>query len=78
MGRGWKILIGVVVVLVVLLAVNTLIVDRETKPAEVTVPGGRILKLAGGDMQVVEEGPRDGSPIVLSTASPARSTGGTG
>lgn len=65
MGRGWKILIGVVAALAVLLAVNTLIVEGETKPAQVTVPGGRILKLPGGEMQVLEKGPRDGSPIVL-------------
>ena len=45
--------------------VNALLVDGETKAAEVTVPGGRILDLAGGDVQVVEGGPRDGSPIVL-------------
>jgi pimeloyl-ACP methyl ester carboxylesterase len=65
MGRGWKILIGVVALLAVALAVNTLVVEGETKPAEVTVPGGRILKLAGGEMQVLEEGPRDAGPIVL-------------
>ena len=65
MGRGWKILIGVVALLAVLLAVNTLVVEGETKSAEVTVPGGRILELKGGDMQVLEKGPREGSPIVL-------------
>jgi pimeloyl-ACP methyl ester carboxylesterase len=31
----------------------------------VTEPGGRILELDGGDVQVVDRGPRDGSPIVL-------------
>lgn len=65
MGRGWKILIGVVVALAVLLGLNALIVDQETKPASVTEPGGRILKLPGGDLQVVEHGPRNASPIVL-------------
>ena len=66
MGRGWKILIGVLVALAVLLVVNTLLVDDETKPAEVTVPGGRILELGGGDMQVLDRGPRhDPHPIVL-------------
>ena len=45
-----------------LLAVNALLVDGETKSAEVTVPGGRILELAGGDMQVVERGPRRRQP----------------
>ncbi len=65
MGRGWKIAIGVVVVLAVLIGVNALVTDAETKSAEVTEPGGRIVSLPGGDMEVVERGPRDGSPIVL-------------
>jgi pimeloyl-ACP methyl ester carboxylesterase len=65
MGRGWKILIAVVAVLVVLIGVNALVIDGETKSAAVTEPGGRIVSLPGGDMEVVERGPRDGSPIVL-------------
>ena len=65
MARKWKILIGVIGVLVVMLTVNTLIVEGETKPAEVTVPGGRILHLEIGDLQVFERGPRNGTPIVL-------------
>jgi pimeloyl-ACP methyl ester carboxylesterase len=65
MGRGAKIAVGVVVVLVALLAVNTVVVDGETKDAGVTEPGGRILDLPGGKLEVVEHGPRDGSPIVL-------------
>jgi pimeloyl-ACP methyl ester carboxylesterase len=65
MGRGWKILIVVLVALGVLLAINTVIVSHETKPAGVTEPGGRILDLRGGKLEVVEHGPRDGSPIVL-------------
>ena len=65
MARKWKILIGVVAALTVLLAVNTLFVDAETKPAVVTVPGGRILHLPGGEMQVLERGPRRAPAIVL-------------
>ena len=65
MRRGWKILIGVVVALAVLLGLNTLIVNHETKAAGVTEPGGKILDLQGGKLEVVERGPRDGSPIVL-------------
>ncbi len=69
MRRGWKILIGVVVALAALLAVNTLVVDGETKDAEVTVDGGRIISLPGGDVQVTDTGPpaspRPGAPIVL-------------
>jgi pimeloyl-ACP methyl ester carboxylesterase len=63
--RRWKILIAVLGALAVLLAVNTWVVDRETKPATVTVPGGRILRLPGGEMQVLEKGPRQAPPIVL-------------
>jgi pimeloyl-ACP methyl ester carboxylesterase len=65
MGRGWKILIGVLIVLAVLLTLNAIAIENETKPAEVTVQGGRILNLQGRDLQVVEGGPRSGSPIVL-------------
>lgn len=65
MGRGAKIAIGAVIVLAALLAVNTVVVDRETKEAGVTEPGGRILDLPGGKIEVVDRGPRRGSPIVL-------------
>ena len=65
MRRGWKILIAVIAALVVLLVLNDVATTRETKSAEVTEPGGRILSLTGGDLQVVDRGPRDGSPIVL-------------
>lgn len=65
MRRSAKIGTGIVVVLIALLAVNALVVDSQTKSAEVTVPGGRILELAGGDVQVVERGSRAADPIVL-------------
>lgn len=65
MRRGWKIALGGVVVLVAVLAINTVIVDSDTDGAAVTVPGGRILELPGGDIQVIDRGPRDGEPIVL-------------
>ncbi|HET7590003.1 MAG TPA: alpha/beta fold hydrolase [Solirubrobacterales bacterium] len=65
MGRRGKILIAVGAVLAVLLAINTWVVEGETKPATVTVPGGRILRLPGGGMQVLEKGPRRAPPIVL-------------
>lgn len=65
MGRGWKILIGVVVAIAILLAINVLVTDGETKSAEMTEPGGRIVSLPGGELEVVESGPRNGSPIVL-------------
>jgi pimeloyl-ACP methyl ester carboxylesterase len=59
------VLIGAIAVLAVLLAINTLVVEGETKSASVTLPGGRILHLPGGDMQVLEKGPRQAPPIVL-------------
>jgi pimeloyl-ACP methyl ester carboxylesterase len=65
MRRGWKILIGVVVALAVLLVLNAVVTGNQTKPAQVDVPGGRILEMPGGDLEVAEHGPRDGSPIVL-------------
>ncbi len=65
MGRRLKIGIGVVVALLALLIVNALVTGGETKGAQITEPDGRIFKLADGDLQVAEHGPRDGSPIVL-------------
>ena len=65
MRRGWKIGIGVAIALIALLAANALIVGGKTGGAEVTVPGGRILDLPGGDMQAVESGSGAGRPIVL-------------
>ncbi len=62
MKRGWKILIGALVALAILLAVNTIVLNQETKAAEVTVSGGRILDLPGGAVQVVEQGPTVGKP----------------
>jgi pimeloyl-ACP methyl ester carboxylesterase len=67
--RGIKIAIAVVVALAILLAVNALVLDNQTKSAAVTVAGGRILQLPGGDVQVTSEGPlvkrARGRPIVL-------------
>lgn len=65
MGRGWKILIGVVAVLVILIGVNAFVIEGETKSAEVTEPGGRIVSLPGGDLEMIEAGPRNASPIIL-------------
>lgn len=65
MGRGWKIAIGVLAGLAVLLLINMLVTDADTQPAEVTEPGGEIISQPGGDLELVEAGSRDGSPIVL-------------
>jgi pimeloyl-ACP methyl ester carboxylesterase len=63
--RGWKILIVVVVVLAALLAVNTIVVGNETKEAEVTIEGGQILRLPGGEVQVVEQGTEHAGPAIV-------------
>jgi hypothetical protein len=47
MGASRKILVGVLVAVLAVLAVNTPIVEGETKSATVTVPGGRILDSRG-------------------------------
>ncbi|HEU4737359.1 MAG TPA: alpha/beta fold hydrolase [Solirubrobacterales bacterium] len=65
MRRGWKILIGVLVVLAVLLGLNAITVDHETKPAAVTEAGGELVAVGGGKLEVVESGPRTGAAIVL-------------
>jgi pimeloyl-ACP methyl ester carboxylesterase len=67
----WKVLIGLVAALAVLLAINTIVVNGQTKDAEITAEGGQILQLPGGDVQVLEAGPtavdlrQAGLPIVL-------------
>src|SRR5215208_1272198 len=70
MRRGAKIAIAILVVLAILITVNTVIVDQETKGASVTIDGGRILKVpGGGELQITDSGPTRkrarGAPIVL-------------
>lgn len=65
MGTKAKVGIAALVVLVALLLANARITSRATEPADVTVPGGRVLDLPGGDLQVLDRGPRAGSAIVL-------------
>jgi pimeloyl-ACP methyl ester carboxylesterase len=65
MGRRLKVVIAVVVALLALLLLNAFVTDGETESAEITEPGGRIFKLSGGDLQVVDHNPQGGSPIVL-------------
>lgn len=55
MGPGWKIFLGVVVVLGVVLAANAVAVDNQTKSAEVTIDGGQVLSLSGGEVQVIDQ-----------------------
>jgi pimeloyl-ACP methyl ester carboxylesterase len=65
--RGWKIALGVLGVLVVLLAINTVTTSSQTKEAEVTSDGGQVLELSRGDVQVTDSGDPGGTgqPIVL-------------
>ena len=68
MKRRWKIALGVLGALVVLLAVNTVTTDSQTKEAEVTADGGQVLELSRGSVQITDTGePAAGSgqPIVL-------------
>ncbi len=69
MSRALKIVVAVVIALAVVLAINTIVVDGQTKGAEITVDGGRLISLPGGDVQVADSGEpagaRPGAPIVL-------------
>lgn len=69
MKRRWKILLGAVVILAALLVVNSIVTDKETKAAEVTIEGAEILELQTVDLQVLdtpaEDPSHEGQPIVL-------------
>ena len=56
-------LLALLAVFVVLLAVNTIVMNRDTEPAK--ADAGRIIDLPGGDIQVREDGPRDKPNVVL-------------
>ena len=58
-----RVLLALLAVFVVLLVVNTIVTNRDTEPAQ--ADGGRIIDLPGGDLQVREDGPASGPPIVL-------------
>jgi pimeloyl-ACP methyl ester carboxylesterase len=51
------VVLGLAAGLAVLLAVNTVVLDQQTKGAGVTVAGGQILDLPGGALQVAADGP---------------------
>lgn len=65
MKRRWKVILGLLVLLAVLLAVNTVTTQSQTKEAETTVEGAKILELSAGDVQVTDSGEAEGQPIVL-------------
>lgn len=69
MGRLGRILVVLLVVLAGLLVVNFFVLNAETKPAEVTADGGKIVEVQNADVQVFDlpatgSGP-EGEPIVL-------------
>lgn len=72
MRRALKLLAGLLVVLAVLLVVNAIVLDSQTKQADATVDDSRILELSGGDVQVTDTGTpaaarrgSAGQPVVL-------------
>jgi pimeloyl-ACP methyl ester carboxylesterase len=58
-----RLLLGLLFLLAVALAVNTVVTDRDTEQAHADT--GRIVDLPGGDLQVREDGPRDASAVVM-------------
>lgn len=65
MKTRWKVLLGVLAILAVLVAVNAVTTSSQTKEAERTVEGSRILEVSAGDIQVTDSGEAPGQPIVL-------------
>jgi pimeloyl-ACP methyl ester carboxylesterase len=63
--RWLKIALGVVAGLIVLLLLNALVVSNATKSAYVRDDGARLVDTSGGTLQVLDQGNRQGSPIVL-------------
>lgn len=69
MRRSLKILLVTGVVLAGLLAVNAVVLDSQTRPAELSAPGAEILELSSVQLQVADQpatgpGP-EGAPVVL-------------
>lgn len=58
-----RLLLGLLILLAVALAVNTVVTDRDTEQARADT--GRIVDLPGGDLQVREDGPRDAPAVVM-------------
>ena len=65
MKRRWKVLLGLLALLAVLLAVNTVTTQSQTKGAEKTADDSQILELSSGDVQVTDSGEAEGQTIVL-------------
>jgi pimeloyl-ACP methyl ester carboxylesterase len=61
----WAIAGGVIALLAVLLLVNAVLINAETKPAEVTHARGQLLDLPGGEQQIVDQGLRSEQALLL-------------
>jgi len=59
-----KVAAAVVLLLVVLLSINAVLTARQQRPAE-AFAGGRVLELAGPDLNIREYGPAGGDAVVL-------------
>ena len=62
-GRGRRLSLLLVTALATALAVNTVLVNRRTKPAKADI--GHIVRLPGGDLQVRADGNPRNTPLVL-------------
>jgi pimeloyl-ACP methyl ester carboxylesterase len=65
MPRWLKITLGVIAAIVVILLLNAVVVSNATKDAYVRDDGAQLVDTSGGRLQVLDEGTRGGSPIVL-------------
>jgi pimeloyl-ACP methyl ester carboxylesterase len=63
--RWLKITLGVIAGLIVLLLLNAVVVSNATKDAHTRDDGARLVDTSNGALQVLEQGNRRGSPIVL-------------
>jgi pimeloyl-ACP methyl ester carboxylesterase len=63
--RAAKIALAALALLVALLVLNAIALSNQTKDARVDVAGARIVETSIGGLQVLDQGDRRGSPIVL-------------
>ena len=63
--RWLKITLGVLAGILVLLLLNALVVTNATKDAYIRDDGAQLIETSNGTLQVLDQGNRQGSPIVL-------------
>jgi pimeloyl-ACP methyl ester carboxylesterase len=63
--RWFKVTLGILAGLLLLLLLNAVTVSNETEEAEVNAAGGELVETSYGSLQVVDEGNSSGTPIVL-------------